>query len=63
MQNSGLATSLAGSAFPDLAMATVPGAIFSVWHNISGALLAKIYRRLEDKDKQSDSFLEQEKGA
>jgi len=40
MQNSGLATTLAGSAFPDLTMATVPGAIFSVWHNISGALLA-----------------------
>ena len=40
MQNSGLATTLAGSAFPDLSMATVPGAIFSVWHNISGAILA-----------------------
>ena len=63
MQNSGLATSLAGSALPDLAMATVPGAIFSVWHNISGALLANIYRRLEDKDKQSDNFLKEEKGA
>ena len=63
MQNSGLATSLAGSAFPDLAMATVPGAIFSVWHNISGALLANIYRRLEDKDQQSDNFLKEEKGA
>ncbi|MBQ8030519.1 MAG: bile acid:sodium symporter family protein, partial [Butyrivibrio sp.] len=48
MQNSGLATSLAGSAFPDLAMATVPGAIFSVWHNISGAILAGIYRRIEN---------------
>ena len=47
MQNSGLATSLAGSTFPDLAMATVPGAIFSVWHNISGALLASVYRRWE----------------
>ncbi len=45
MQNSGLATSLAGTAFPTLAMATVPGAIFSVWHNISGAVLANIYRR------------------
>lgn len=45
MQNSGLATSLAASAFPDLAMATVPGAIFSVWHNISGAILAGILRR------------------
>ena len=45
MQNSGLATSLAGSAFPDLAMATVPGAIFSVWHNISGAILAGFFNR------------------
>ena len=47
MQNSGLATTLAARAFPDLAMATVPGAIFSVWHNISGAILAGIYRRIE----------------
>ena len=46
MQNSGLATSLAGSAFPNLAMATVPGAIFSVWHNISGAILAAVFRRI-----------------
>ena len=45
MQNSGLAASLASSAFPDLAMATVPGAVFSVWHNISGAILAGFYRR------------------
>ena len=45
MQNSGLATSLAGTAFADLAMATVPGAVFSVWHNISGAILAAFYRR------------------
>lgn len=50
MQNSGLATSLAGTAFPDLAMATVPGAIFSVWHNISGAILANIYNRWTEKD-------------
>ncbi len=45
MQNSGLATTLAGSAFPDLTMATVPGAVFSVWHNISGAILAGILNR------------------
>ena len=63
MQNSGLATSLAGSAFPDLAMATVPGAIFSVWHNISGALLANVFRRLEDKSEQSDELLKEKKGA
>ncbi len=49
MQNSGLATSLAGTAFPQLAMATVPGAVFSVWHNISGAILAGFYRRWKDK--------------
>ena len=48
MQNSGLAASLAGSAFPDLAMATVPGAVFSVWHNISGAVLASLLRRKTD---------------
>ena len=47
MQNSGLATSLATTAFPDLAMATVPGAIFSVWHNISGAILANVYSHWE----------------
>lgn len=52
MQNSGLATSLAGTAFPDLAMATVPGAIFSVWHNISGAILANIYNRWKEQDAQ-----------
>ncbi len=45
MQNSGLATSLADTAFSNLAMATVPGAVFSVWHNISGAILAGFYRR------------------
>ena len=51
MQNSGLATSLAGTAFPDLSMATVPGAIFSVWHNISGALLSGVYRRWKNDTK------------
>ena len=49
MQNSGLATTLAGSAFPDMTMATVPGAIFSVWHNISGAILAGIFNRIGDQ--------------
>ncbi len=42
MQNSGLACSLAQSGFRNLPFATVPGAVFSVWHNISGALLARI---------------------
>ena len=49
MQNSGLATSLAMTSFPDLTMATVPGAIFSVWHNISGGILAAIFRKWNGK--------------
>ena len=48
MQNSGLAASLAGSAFQALPMATVPGALFSVWHNISGALLANWFSRTRE---------------
>ncbi len=36
MQNSGLATS-------------IPGAVFSVWHNISGALLAAYFNRRSAK--------------
>lgn len=49
MQNSGLATSLAHTTFSSLSMATVPGAIFSIWHNISGAILANIYSLWTDK--------------
>lgn len=49
MQNSGLATSLAATSFPSLALATVPGAVFSVWHNISGAILANIYLQMKEK--------------
>lgn len=36
------------SSFFGKYMATVPGAIFSVWHNISGAILANIYSRMND---------------
>ena len=45
MQNSGLATSLAATHFAQYPLATIPGAVFSVWHNISGAVLANIYAR------------------
>ncbi|GAA1362609.1 bile acid:sodium symporter family protein [Streptomyces beijiangensis] len=38
MQNSGLAASLATAHFSPLA--ALPAAIFSVWHNVSGALVA-----------------------
>ncbi len=45
MQNSGLASSLANMHFAAYPLATIPGAVFSVWHNISGALAAKIFQQ------------------
>jgi BASS family bile acid:Na+ symporter len=45
MQNSGLASSLATIHFAAYPLATIPGAIFSVWHNISGAVVAFLYRK------------------
>lgn len=45
MQNSGLASSLAVMHFAAYPLATIPGALFSVWHNISGAMAAKLYQR------------------
>ena len=47
MQNSGLASSLATLHFATYPMATIPGAVFSVWHNISGAIVARIYNSSE----------------
>ncbi len=43
MQNSGLAVALATAHFGPLA--ALPGAIFSIWHNVTGPLLASIWRR------------------
>ncbi|WP_339817038.1 bile acid:sodium symporter family protein [uncultured Paracoccus sp.] len=45
MQNSGLAAALATAYFSPLT--AVPAAIFSVWHNISGALVANILSRMK----------------
>lgn len=45
MQNSGLAVSLATANFAANPLATLPGAIFSVWHNIAGSVFASIRQR------------------
>lgn len=42
MQNSGLAASLAIANFSSMPMAAIPGAIFSVWHNVFGAIIANL---------------------
>ncbi|MBA8954494.1 bile acid:sodium symporter family protein [Actinomadura namibiensis] len=48
MQNSGLAASLAAAHFSPLA--ALPAAIFSVWHNVSGALAAAWLSRRPARD-------------
>ena len=51
MQNSGLASSLATLHFAAYPLATIPGALFSVWHNISGAVVARIYSNQSASEK------------
>ena len=45
MQNSGLAIQLATANFALNPLATLPGAIFSIWHNVSGSIFASIRRK------------------
>ena len=45
MQNSGLASSLATLHFAAYPMATIPGAVFSVWHNLRGAAIARLFNK------------------
>jgi BASS family bile acid:Na+ symporter len=56
MENSGLAVALAMAHLDPIA--AIPGAIFSVWHNFSGSLLAGFWsnRKLNVKTKHSSSF-------
>ncbi len=51
MQNSGLGAALASAYFTPLA--AVPSAIFSVWHNISGSLLASYWAAKAGREKES----------
>ncbi|KAA9394502.1 bile acid:sodium symporter family protein [Kocuria coralli] len=49
MQNSGLAAGLARTHFsPEAAL---PGAIFSVWHNVSGSIIAGIWSRRPPRER------------
>ena len=58
MQNSGLATSLATMHFAAMPMAAVPGTVFSVWHNISGAVYANILARTAESKKDESRTAE-----
>jgi BASS family bile acid:Na+ symporter len=50
MQNSGMAASLAVMYFNPVA--AIPGAIFSVWHNISGSIVANYFTRHDKKEEE-----------
>ena len=52
MENSGLAVALAMAHLDPIA--AIPGAIFSVWHNFSGSLLAGYWGSKEDSDDISE---------
>ena len=43
MQNSGLAVALASQYFQPIA--ALPGAVFSIWHNLSGSIIATIWSK------------------
>ncbi|WP_194253757.1 ketopantoate/pantoate/pantothenate transporter PanS [Gluconobacter cerevisiae] len=51
MQNSGLAATLGRLYFSPLA--ALPGAVFSVWHNVSGSILASLWASRPIKRKDS----------
>ena len=51
MRNSGLSTAIAISNFSTMPLAAIPGAVFSVWQNISGSLCANIMVRIDEKKK------------
>lgn len=47
MQNSGLAVALAQTYFSSAA--ALPGAIFSIWHNITGSIAASTWNRIDQR--------------
>lgn len=51
MQNSGLAVALATAHFAS-PLTALPGALFSIWHNLSGSMLAAWWRRSEPVGKR-----------
>ncbi|MNC36060.1 Sodium Bile acid symporter family protein [compost metagenome] len=59
MQNSGLGAALASAHFSPLA--AVPSALFSVWHNISGALLSTYFRKMVEDDPASTTVVGSER--
>ncbi|MDK4679280.1 bile acid:sodium symporter family protein [Kingella negevensis] len=53
MQNSGLGAALAATHFAAAPVVAVPSALFSVWHNISGSILAAYWAAKAEKKEQA----------
>ena len=56
MQNSGLSVALATRLFSSMPLAALPGALFSLWHNVSGIGMATWWQRhppLDTKDSKA----------
>ncbi|MFD1065841.1 bile acid:sodium symporter family protein [Oceanobacillus locisalsi] len=53
MQNSGLASTLALTFFTATPIAAVPSVIFSIWHNISGPVLATFWSKYDEKNENT----------
>ena len=49
MQNSALGVALATAHFATMPLAALPAAVFSFWHNVSGPIMATVYRRMNEK--------------
>ena len=54
MQNSGLGAALAATHFAASPVTAVPSALFSVWHNISGSLLASYWAAKAEKSNRNE---------
>ena len=54
MQNSGLSVVLAQAFFP--AVASLPGALFSIWHNITGSVLAGYWSHKSHSSSKENLF-------
>lgn len=55
MQDSGLGATLALQAFAANPIVAIPSTFFSVWHNISGSVLASWWRRHDDRRALADA--------
>ena len=55
MQNSGLGVALANAHFAMMPLAALPSAVFSFWHNVSGAIISNVFARIKNGDSSDEA--------